>query len=147
MPIEDLLRMYGYANSANANQEIQESRSSSEAEILSNQDLTLDKEEVARDLLKDGDDSENETTERDLLDSVDFPSQTARLLRCKFWLMTLNNVKSFALKELVLKKQTFSFQLRNKKKLKARMMMILQTLIINPLKYQTGKRCGFVCQE
>ncbi|XP_074642839.1 mesoderm induction early response protein 1-like [Tubulanus polymorphus] len=79
MPLEDLLAMYGYGG------EPQETRSSSEEEILSNQDLTLDKEEIARDLLKH-DDTNNETSVTDLLDSVEVPSensQTVRLLRSR----------------------------------------------------------------
>ncbi|CAH1772342.1 unnamed protein product [Owenia fusiformis] len=77
MPIEQLLAMYGYGGT-----EPQESRSSSEEEILSNNDLTLDKDEVARDLLTE--DDNKETSADDLMDSVgDVPpvSSTARLLR------------------------------------------------------------------
>ena len=55
MPIEDLLAMYGYNNGGDPPSSDattgSDSRSSSEEEILSNQDLTLDKEEIARDLL------------------------------------------------------------------------------------------------
>ncbi len=93
MPIEDLLSMYyshqqaaeGEGDSPNhPAMELHESRSSSEEEILSNQDLTLDKEEIARDLqLKNEDEHEGETSVTDLLDSVEMPSQTVRLLRCK----------------------------------------------------------------
>ena len=84
MPIEELLAMYGYGGASNITPAAeQESRSSSEEEILSNQDLTLDKDEVARDLLPDDEDSNKETSATDLLDSVDIPSQTVRLLRCK----------------------------------------------------------------
>ncbi len=82
MPLEDLLAMYGYGTGPPPPSEpLQESRSSSEEEILSNQDLTLDKDEIARDLLKD-DDIDNETSVNDLMDSVNIPSQTVRLLRC-----------------------------------------------------------------
>jgi len=46
------------------------------------QDLTLDKEEIARDLLSNSDENEDKETDvHDLLDSVS-SSQTARLLRC-----------------------------------------------------------------
>ncbi|XP_021356745.1 mesoderm induction early response protein 1-like isoform X2 [Mizuhopecten yessoensis] len=79
MPLEQLLAMYKYAD------EPQDTRSSSEEEILSNQDLTLDKEEIARDLLKTSDDDDDkETTVNDLLNSVHVSSaqsQTNRLLR------------------------------------------------------------------
>ena len=71
MPLEELLAMYGYGG------EPQETKSSSEEEILSNQDLTLDKDEIARDLLKN-DDNDRETSVTDLLDSVEVPSQTVR---------------------------------------------------------------------
>ena len=72
----------GQAGSSPAGPENQQdTRSSSEEEILSNQDLTLDKEEIARDLLKQ-EDVDNETSVNDLLDSVEMPSQTIRLLRC-----------------------------------------------------------------
>lgn len=79
MPLEQLLAMYKYAD------EPQDTRSSSEEEILSNQDLTLDKEEIARDLLKTSDDDDDkETSVHDLLNSVHVSSsQTNRLLRCK----------------------------------------------------------------
>ena len=85
MPIEDLLAMYGYSNGEPPSVTTQgsDSRSSSEEEILSNQDLTLDKEEIARDLLSNSEDSEDKETDvHDLLESVE-SSQTARLLRCK----------------------------------------------------------------
>ncbi len=87
MPLEELLAMYGYGNSdgtlPSASSEPHDTRSSSEEEILSNQDLTLDKDEIARDLLKN-DDHDKETSVNELLDSVDMiPSQTVRLLRCK----------------------------------------------------------------
>ena len=92
MPIEKLLAMYGYNNhddsiedtsSPPSNPELHDTRSSSEEEILSNQDLTLDKDVIARELLKEGDD-DKETSVNDLLDSVE-PSQTVRLLRCKIF--------------------------------------------------------------
>ena len=80
MPLSDLLSMYGY-NAVNNSAEQQDTRSSSEEEILSNQDLTLDKDEIARDLLKNSDDDDDKETDvHDLINSV---SQTARLLRCK----------------------------------------------------------------
>ena len=91
MPIDQLLAYYGYGNTASSNNtslplsspisEHQDTRSSSEEEILSNQDLTLDKDEIARDLLHNID-ADRETSVTDLLDSVE-PSQTERLLRCK----------------------------------------------------------------
>ena len=86
MPIEELLAMYGYGDGArrhNDSAENNESRSSSDEDILSNQDLTLDKDEVARDLLQDDEDSNKETSAHDLLQFVKIPSHTARLLRCK----------------------------------------------------------------
>ena len=94
MPIEELLAFYGYGppassgtvalpmSSPTAGSEHHDTRSSSEEEILSNQDLTLDKDEIARDLLNNIGDADRETSVNDLLDSVE-PSQTERLLRCK----------------------------------------------------------------
>lgn len=111
MPIEDLLAMYGVSSSANgstdrtaagSSQSVSRdedgersmmsaesgdnedsARSSSESEILENQDLTLDKEEIARDLLaNNGPADDRETTINDLLHTVS-SSRTARLLRCK----------------------------------------------------------------
>lgn len=87
MPLEDLLAMYGYAGQGGSRpavvDERQDTRSSSEEEILSNHDLTLDKDEIARDILKTSDDDDDkETTAHELLSSVS-SSQTARLLRCK----------------------------------------------------------------
>ncbi|XP_052065977.1 mesoderm induction early response protein 1-like [Mytilus californianus] len=77
MPLSDLMSMYGY-HSHDGNEQ-QDTRSSSEEEILSNQDLTLDKDEIARDLLKNSDDDDDKETDvHDLINSV---SQTARLLR------------------------------------------------------------------
>lgn len=79
MPLTDLLSMYGYGNGG-VSSEQQDTRSSSEEEILSNQDLTLDKDEIARDLLKNSDDDDDKETDvHDLINSV---SHTARLLRC-----------------------------------------------------------------
>lgn len=47
------------------------------------QDLTLDKDEIARDLLSNSDENEDEETDvHDLMEAVS-SSQTARLLRCK----------------------------------------------------------------
>lgn len=112
MPIEDLLAMYGVSSGANGSvdrtgggpsQSISRdedgersnvsaesgdnedsARSSSESEILENQDLTLDKEEIARDLLaNNGPGDDRETTINDLLHTV-ASSRTARLLRCKY---------------------------------------------------------------
>ena len=112
MPIEDLLAMYGVSSGANGSvdrtgggpsQSISRdedgersnvsaesgdnedsARSSSESEILENQDLTLDKEEIARDLLaNNGPADDRETTINDLLHTV-ASSRTARLLRCKY---------------------------------------------------------------
>lgn len=87
MPLEDLLAMYGYEGQRGSRpaveDERQDTRSSSEEEILSNHDLTLDKDEIARDILKTSDDDDDkETTAHELLSSVS-SSQTARLLRCK----------------------------------------------------------------
>ena len=92
MPIEDLLAMYygGQTGPPAAAMDLHHdnsTRSSSEEEILSNQDLTLDKEEIARDLLKH-DDGDDETSVHELLDSVEMPSQTIRLLRCMYNLRT-----------------------------------------------------------
>ncbi|KAL4236329.1 Mesoderm induction early response protein 3 [Mactra antiquata] len=96
MPIEQLLAMYGYGGGSAGEKEDsqsssnsmspdssqgQDTRSSSEEEILSNQDLTLDKDEIARDLLSNSDENEDKETDvHDLLNSVS-SSQTARLLR------------------------------------------------------------------
>lgn len=89
MPMEDLLAMYGasggslpMADHPDSHLDSNDTRSSSEEEILSNQDLTLDKDEIARDLLKNDEDKDKETTVTDLLESVHVPSHTARLLRC-----------------------------------------------------------------
>ena len=86
MPMEELLAMYGYANGAAPPEasETHDSRSSSEEEIIINQDLTLDKDQVAQDLLRDDEDSNKETSATDLLKYVKIPSHTARLLRCEF---------------------------------------------------------------
>ena len=89
--MEDLLAMYGAGvgfppameDAQDSNDNSNDTRSSSEEEILSNQDLTLDKDEIARDLLKNDEDKDKETTVTDLLESVHVPSQTARLLRCE----------------------------------------------------------------
>ncbi|GAB1601615.1 mesoderm induction early response protein 1-like isoform X4 [Argonauta hians] len=83
MPLENLLAMYGCNSTTPVMLEsgcFQDTRSSSEEEILSSQDLTLDKEEIARDLLSNSDEDDKETNVNDLLDSVS-SSQTARLLR------------------------------------------------------------------
>ena len=96
MPIEELFAFYGYGapssattttlplSSPTTGSEHHDTRSSSEEEILSNQDLTLDKDEIARDLLNNIGDTDNETSVTDLLDSVE-PSQTERLLRCEYY--------------------------------------------------------------
>ena len=93
MPIEDLLAMYGYNNGeppSVTTSQTSDSRSSSEEEILSNQDLTLDKEEIARDLLSNSEDTDDKETDvHDLLESVE-SSQTARLLRCKIYIAIPN---------------------------------------------------------
>lgn len=85
MPLEELLQMYGYGGKVPSPPpaEHHDTRSSSEEEILSNQDLTLDKDEIARDLMLRDDEHDKETSVNELLDSVDMPSQTVRLLRCK----------------------------------------------------------------
>ncbi|ELU18108.1 hypothetical protein CAPTEDRAFT_219441 [Capitella teleta] len=91
MPMEQLLAMYRYGNPpstdlndslpASETGETQDNRSSSEEEILSNQDLTLDKDEIAQTLLREHEDADQETTVKDLIDSVDMSSNTVRLLR------------------------------------------------------------------
>lgn len=102
MPLEDLLAMYGYEGQRGSRpaveDERQDTRSSSEEEILSNHDLTLDKDEIARDILKTSDDDDDkETTAHELLSSVS-SSQTARLLRCKqnLFLFFLSKITSIA---------------------------------------------------
>lgn len=81
MPIDELLSMYGgYADGNQADN----TQSSSSEEILSNQDLTLDKDEIARDLLQLGDQNDKEMSVHDLLDSVDTSVSSSRLLRCEF---------------------------------------------------------------
>ncbi|KAL3868792.1 hypothetical protein ACJMK2_041552 [Sinanodonta woodiana] len=92
MPIEELLAVYGYSGNGGVGGESSsgsgsiesqgnDTRSSSEEEILSNHDLTLDKDEIARDLLQNSDqDEDKETSVHDLLNSVS-SSHTARLLR------------------------------------------------------------------
>lgn len=77
MPIEELLSMYGYGDGNQADN----TQSSSSEEILSNQDLTLDKDEIARDLLQLEDQNSKEMSVHDLLDSVDTSVSTSRLLR------------------------------------------------------------------
>ncbi|XP_029644286.1 mesoderm induction early response protein 1 isoform X5 [Octopus sinensis] len=83
MPLENLLAMYGCNSTTPETLEsscFQDTRSSSEEDILISQNLTLDKEEIARDLLSNSDEDDKETNVNDLLDSVS-SSQTARLLR------------------------------------------------------------------
>ncbi|XP_046544736.1 mesoderm induction early response protein 1-like [Haliotis rubra] len=80
MPIEDLLAMYG-CGQPNEDDAHDNTRSSSEEEILSNHDLTLDKDEIARDLLKNNSEADDkETSVTDLFETV-ATSHTARLLR------------------------------------------------------------------
>lgn len=77
MPIEKLMAMYSYP----ASSDMTERGSSSEEELLSNlsnQDLTLDKEIIARDLLKNNNDTDEAGASVDeLLDTV---SETKKLL-------------------------------------------------------------------
>ncbi|GAB6029034.1 hypothetical protein CHUAL_004822 [Chamberlinius hualienensis] len=75
MPIEELLSMYGYGDGNQA----ENTQSSSSEEILSNQDLTLDKEEIGGDFLQIDDQVTKEMS--DLLDCVDTSTSTSRLLR------------------------------------------------------------------
>ncbi|XP_014672056.1 PREDICTED: mesoderm induction early response protein 1-like [Priapulus caudatus] len=82
MPLEELLNIYGYKEEDEEGESSREGRSSSEEEILSNQDLTLDKDEVARDLLTD-EDHDKETSVNELLNSVPVHN-TSRLLRSTF---------------------------------------------------------------
>jgi hypothetical protein len=77
MPLEQILTMYGYGT------RVVPSRLPSFGEgILGSEDLTLDKDEIARDLLQHTD-HDRETSVHDLLNSVDIgaSSQTIRLLR------------------------------------------------------------------
>ena len=113
MPLEDLLALYGVnqgggndgdeaggagqstagdedgehsmMSAASGDNEDQDSaRSSSESEILENQDLTLDKEVIARDLLaNNGPADDRETSINDLMLTVTSAS-APRLLRCKY---------------------------------------------------------------
>lgn len=86
MSIEQLMAMYGGGvnnavdiRTSSPPSDSQDTRSSSEEDILSNRDLTLDKEEIAKDLLQDDDADITATANvNDLLDSV---SHTVRLLR------------------------------------------------------------------
>ncbi|CAD5111778.1 DgyrCDS1051 [Dimorphilus gyrociliatus] len=77
IPIEKLMAMYSYP----ASSDFPDRRSSSDEELLSNlsnQDLTLDKEVIARDLLKNNNDADEAGTSVDeLLDTV---SETKKLL-------------------------------------------------------------------
>jgi len=86
MPIEELLAAYRQAASSPEQPQcdLHESRSSSEEEILSNQDLTLDKEQIGRDLLTNVDE-DGPTSADELLDSVsmEIHSDMERMLRCK----------------------------------------------------------------
>ncbi|KAH3734264.1 mesoderm induction early response protein 1-like isoform X2 [Dreissena polymorpha] len=86
MPLEQLLARYGAqtaeeASNNSLDSQGQDTRSSSEEEILSNQDLTLDKEQIARDLLSGSDENEEENADVDELLETVTSSQTARLLR------------------------------------------------------------------
>ena len=80
MPLEELLAMYGAPPEA---AETHDSRSSSEEDIIINRDLTLDKDQIAQDLLRDDEDSNKEISANELLQYVKLPSNTARLLRCE----------------------------------------------------------------
>lgn len=89
MPLEELLAMYGAPPESSEAQG--DSRSSSEEEIIINRDLTLDKDQVAQDLLRDDEDSNKETSANDLLQYVKLPSHTARLLRCEYDILLCNS--------------------------------------------------------
>jgi len=57
--------------------------SSSEDEILSNQDLTLDKDEIARDLLLSrGEGHDRETSVSDLITVLDMPTSQPDIIAC-----------------------------------------------------------------
>ena len=88
MPIEELLAAYRQYSSPLEEQ----SRSSSEEEILSNQDLTLDKEQIGRDLLVEED---GPTSADELLDSVsmEIHSDMERMLRCKYLIVSLRAIQ------------------------------------------------------
>lgn len=90
MPIEQLLAMYGYDGNRGAS--TSRLPTGFGDQILGSEDLTLDKDEIARDLLQHTD-HDRETSVNDLLDSVDITasSQTVRLLRCKFMCTTCLN--------------------------------------------------------
>ena len=100
MPIEELLAQY--AKAPNPEEEIADnsrsaSTSSSEEEILENQDLTLDKEVITRDLLNNATPVEDrDISVNELIQNVSRSqtlSHTERLLRCKFFLHFLTNLK------------------------------------------------------
>lgn len=59
-----------------------ESYSSSEEEILSNKDLTLDKDEIARDLLRNEGQHDNEMSLNDLIDTFDVKTSASSLPPC-----------------------------------------------------------------
>ena len=88
MPIEELLAKYA----ANVPHTIPDnsqlmSASSSEEEILENQDLTLDKEVITRDLLNNAAVEDKNVSVDDLIQNVSHSqplSETERLLRCEF---------------------------------------------------------------
>ncbi|KAI0210433.1 Mesoderm induction early response protein 3 [Lamellibrachia satsuma] len=86
MPIEELLALYRrqYSSPEPVQSDLHDARSSSEEEILSNQDLTLDKEQIGRDLLTNVDE-DGPTSADELLDSVNMEihSDMERMLRCK----------------------------------------------------------------
>ena len=86
MPIEELLALYRrqYSSPEPVQSDLHDARSSSEEDILSNQDLTLDKEQIGRDLLTNVDE-DGPTSADELLDSVNMEihSDMERMLRCK----------------------------------------------------------------
>lgn len=106
MPLEKLLSMYGYGDGSPSASVMppHETQSSSSEEILCKQDLTLDKDEIARDLLIDeankselsSSPMDNECVVPDYIPSATVlmldnsqstppDASTNRLLRCKFF--------------------------------------------------------------
>ena len=112
MPLDDLIALYGVgANSSEGgvqsvgtnalrnedvyqrssssgsadNDDSDSARSSSESEILENRDLTLDKEEIARDLLANNDALDDRDSAISELMSTVASSNTVRLLRCEYF--------------------------------------------------------------
>ena len=92
IPIEQLLAQYSAAVTGPVMEPADNSRSttsSSEEEILESQNLTLDKEAVARDLLNSGAPAEDRVISvNELIQNVS-RSQAERLLRCEYSLVTL----------------------------------------------------------